>query len=69
MATKTEATKETRTDSSSSGMRNQGLVSGQAHEFAIILPLKPGGGKRMRDRLTDSVIAGNSGVGQNGYLA
>src|SRR6266404_2597820 len=35
MATKTEATRETRTDSSAPGMRNQGLVSGQAHEFAI----------------------------------
>src|SRR6266478_6304820 len=68
MATKTEATRETRTDSSAPGMRNQGLVSGQAHEFAIILPLKPGGGKRMRDRLTDSVIAGTQALDKMGTL-
>ncbi len=68
MATKTEATRETRTDSSAPGMRNQGLVSGQAHEFAIILPLKPGGGKRMRDRLTDSVTAGTQALDKMGTL-
>ncbi len=35
--------------------KDRGLTSGQAHEFAIILPLKPGGGQRMRDRLKDSM--------------
>jgi len=60
MATATDAIKETRvtgTNPSPAGMRDQGLTSGQAHEFAIILPLKPGGGQRMRDRLRDSLNA------------
>ena len=71
MATKTQATedpKATRTGSSPSGMKDQGLVSGQAHEFAIILPLKPGGGKRMRDRLRDSVTAGTQALDKMGSL-
>src|SRR3979490_2533476 len=60
MATATEGTKETsvtETNQSPAGLRDQGLTSGQAHEFAIILPLKPGGGQRMRDRLRDSLNA------------
>jgi hypothetical protein len=71
MATKAEATKETRvigTDSSPSGMKDQGLVSGQAHEFAIILPLKPGGGERMRERLKNSVTAGTQSLDKMGTL-
>jgi hypothetical protein len=43
-------------------MKDQGLISGQAHEFAIILPLKPGGGQRMRDRLENSVTAGTKSL-------
>src|SRR6266849_4021648 len=39
------------------GIKDQGLTSGQAHEFAVILPLKPGGGQRMRDRLKDDQTA------------
>ena len=57
MAIPKESTREIRvTESTSSpaGMKDQGLTSGQAHEFAIILPLKPGGGQRMRERLKDS---------------
>ena len=57
MTTTKEATRETRVKESTSspaGMKNPGLTSGQAHEFAIILPLKPGGGQRMRERLKDS---------------
>jgi hypothetical protein len=46
-----------RTNPSTAGIKDQGLTSGQAHEFAIILPLKPGGGQRMRDRLRDSLNA------------
>src|SRR6266481_7962185 len=56
MATTTAAPRETKgtgTKASPSGMKDQGLTSGQAHEFAIILPLKPGGGQRMRERLKD----------------
>lgn len=33
------------------GMVDQGLRSGQAHEFTLILPLKSGGAQRMRERL------------------
>jgi hypothetical protein len=61
MATTTAAPRETKgtgTKASPSGIKDQGLTSGQAHEFAIILPLKPGGGQRMRDRLKESVTAG-----------
>jgi hypothetical protein len=57
MATTKEVTRETRvieSTSSPAGMKDPGLTSGQAHEFAIILPLKPGGGQRMRERLKDS---------------
>ena len=71
MATKAEATRETRvtgTDSSPSGMKDQGLVSGQAHEFAIILPLKAGGGQRMRDRLRDSLNADTQLMDRMGTL-
>src|SRR5438309_11233508 len=60
MATTTAAPRETKgtgTKTSPSGMKDQGLTSGQAHEFAIILPLKPGGGQRMRERLKDSTTA------------
>ena len=56
MAITREATREekvTGTNPSSSVMKDQGLTSGQAHEFAIILPLKPGGGQRMRDRFKE----------------
>lgn len=35
------------------GMQDQGLASGQTREFTLILPLKPGGAQRMRDRLKD----------------
>jgi hypothetical protein len=34
-------------------MIDQGLASGQVREFTLILPLKPGGAQRMRDRLKD----------------
>jgi len=72
MATKAEATRETRvtgTDSSPSGMKDQGLVSGQAHEFAIILPLKPGGGERMRGAVKELRDCWYAVAGQNGYVA
>src|SRR5260370_41568331 len=49
-------------------MKDQGLTSGQAHEFAIILPLKAGGGQRMRDRLRDSVQAGAQSLDKMGTL-
>ena len=71
MATKTEAPREakvTGTNASPSGMRDQGLTSGQAHEFAIILPLKPGGGQRMRDRLKDSNAADTQLLDKMGTL-
>ncbi len=57
MATTTGAPREAPvagTNPSPAGMKDQGLTSGQAHEFAIILPLKPGGGQRMRERLKNS---------------
>src|SRR5258706_7150404 len=53
MANTTDLTRETRATESISSS-GPGLTSGQAHEFAIILPLKPGGGQRMRERLKDS---------------
>ena len=65
MATTTAAPRETKgtgTKTSPSGMKDQGLTSGQAHEFAVILPLKPGGGQRMRDRLKESVTAGTKSL-------
>jgi hypothetical protein len=64
MATTTapRETKGTGTQASPSGIKDQGLTSGQAHEFAIILPLKPGGGQRMRDRLKESVTAGTTSL-------
>ena len=65
MATTTAAPRETKgtgTKASPSGMKDQGLTSGQAHEFAVILPLKPGGGQRMRDRLKESVTAGTKSL-------
>ena len=65
MATTTAAPGEregTGTKAPPSGMKDQGLTSGQAHEFAIILPLKPGGGQRMRDRLKNSVTAGTKSL-------
>src|SRR5712671_534070 len=71
MATTTAAPRETKgtgTKASAAGMRNQGLTSGQAHEFAIILPLKPGGGQRMRDRLKESVTAGTQSLDRMGTL-
>jgi len=71
MAITREATREekvTGTNPSSSGMKDQGLTSGQAHEFAIILPLKPGGGQRMRDRLKESVTAGTQSLDRMGTL-
>ena len=71
MATTTEAPRETKvigTKSSPSGMKDRGLTAGQAHEFAIILPLKPGGGQRMRDRLKDSVTAGTQSLDKMGTL-
>ncbi len=61
-------TKVTGTKPSLSGMKDQGLTSGQAHEFAIMLPLKPGGGQRMRDRLKDSVTAGTQSLDKMGTL-
>jgi hypothetical protein len=67
----TEAPRETKvtgTKPSLSGMKDQGLTSGQAHEFAIMLPLKPGGGQRMRDRLKDSVTAGTQSLDKMGTL-
>ena len=33
--------------------KDPGLRSGQAREFTLILPFKPGGAKRMRERLKD----------------
>ncbi len=57
MANTTDQTREkraTESTSSSGETKGPGLTSGQAHEFAIILPLKPGGGQRMRERLKDS---------------
>src|SRR5260370_36037398 len=71
MTTATEAPKETRvtgTNPSPAGLRDQGLTSGQAHEFAIILPLKPGGGQRMRDRLRDSMNADTQLMDRMGTL-
>src|SRR6266852_4765483 len=71
MATTTETPRETKvagTKPSPSSMKDQGLTSGQAHEFAIILPLKPGGGQRMRDRLKDSVTAGTQSLDKMGTL-
>jgi hypothetical protein len=67
----TEAPRETKvtgTKPSLSGIKDQGLTSGQAHEFAIMLPLKPGGGQRMRDRLKDSVTAGTQSLDKMGTL-
>jgi hypothetical protein len=57
MGNTTDQTREkraTESTSSSGETKGPGLTSGQAHEFAIILPLKPGGGQRMRERLKDS---------------
>src|SRR5258708_14091650 len=71
MTTTTEAPKETRvtgTNPSPAGMRDQGLTSGQAQEFAIILPLKPGGGQRMRDRLRESLNADTQLMDRMGTL-
>src|SRR6266436_7781344 len=71
MATTTETAREARvtgTNPSPSGMRDQGLTSGQAHEFAIILPLKPWGGQRMRDRLRDSLNADTQLMDRMGTL-
>ena len=33
------------------GIKVQGLSLGQAHEFLVLLPLKPGGAQRMRDQV------------------
>jgi hypothetical protein len=33
------------------GMKDQGLSSDQAREFTLILPPKPGGAQRIRERL------------------
>src|SRR6266446_8695770 len=71
MATTTAAPRETEgtgTKASHSGIKDQGLTSGQAHEFAIILPLKPGGGQRMRDRLRDSLNADTQLMDKMGTL-
>src|SRR5713101_4378440 len=71
MATTTAAPRETKgtgTKASPSGMKDQGLTSDQAHEFAIILPLKPGGGQRMRDRLRDSLNADTQLMDKMGSL-
>ena len=71
MATTIQTTKETGvtgTNPSPAGMRDQGLTSGQVHEFAIILPLKPGGGQRMRNRLRDSLNADTQLMDKMGTL-
>jgi hypothetical protein len=39
------------TSTSPAGMKDQSKRSGQAAEFTAILPLKPGGAQRMRERL------------------
>jgi hypothetical protein len=38
--------------------KDPGLRSGQAREFTLILPLKPGGAKRMRERMKDYTADG-----------
>jgi hypothetical protein len=70
-ATAVQTTKETimpDTKSSPAGMKDQGLTSGQAHEFTIILPLKPGGGQRMRARLKESLTADTQVLDKMGTL-
>ena len=55
-ATATQPTTETRTNDTKTppaGMQDLGLRLGQAREFTMILPLKPGGAQNMRNRLKD----------------
>jgi hypothetical protein len=54
MAQATKETKMAGTDRNPAGMVDAGLRSGQAHEMTLILPLKPGGAQKMRDRLKNS---------------